>query len=1011
MVEEFSFYFLPLLWVITRMTRGTEAVKLSVKLLSGLTLIALVAVAVIGLSHSASAAVDAKVYVTNQASGFTTEPSTAVAGRTSATTVYGTYNSTITSGAAARDIVPNSNRFIVTVVDSDLNTTSNISSAPATVRAHHGYPVAPIDTNVISIAGIDFADAGDQVQITLAGSNTSPIIGDISTVSIVASGQTAVLTNVSVKAINFAGDGTNPAIITIGVDFVNGTMPQGLDILYKSSAINMVTATIKSVVDTNGSVVTLTETGRNTGRFEGYVQVNERTAEFTTGVNGGATGSPATIPAIGGPITVTFIDAATSGTATNVVRTESLSIDITPPSVTITSPTTASETQIRLPTFTGNVTDSESGLDISTFGLFIDRNNDEDNGTPVIAFGISNSTIGSNGTVASIDLTAFKDGVGTLPFSYKETVALPTGPTSPDHIVDFQTRQADTAGNYGYSDADTSKDLIETTGRHGNQPHTLKIDVIIPQMTSAETGRDWDASIPTPAEKSNVRDSLVVKFDGNIKESTVQATDFQVTLSGVGGATIIPASVLVKGSDVYLDLDVTIPSDNKPTVKLQGTISDIAGNTRDSATVAAVDRLSPVVTITRSGGTGTGTTTEAADSLTSGNMTVTVSSDEGLQGPPAYTVTDITSTGAPVSSVGSVNDGTLGVAQTSSTWALVVTKGDSPDGYRAVSVLATDSAGNASTTGKNDVNSFRLDKTLAIPASSPANLGTTTQSNPFLTTDYGAAAEKSSVTITSATLDTLDVTASVIASADNKTFFFQPTTALTNEEHTYEVKSVDAAGNKRTTTTKFTKSDRVDFAIGLFAGWNSVSFPSNPLDTDVNSVLSNSGVKQVVAYDATTPSQPWRIASKVGSAAYTSQTEPGLTSITAGPGYWVETANFEDQKVALEGPTGPGDARPGLTTIATGNGWNLVGVVDQSRSQTQATNKAGILQRPNAAGGDVPVTNSTYFDTVNSDRAYTFDTVTSKFRNQATGDNLIIGTGIWVFISPQSNGQLPHIVP
>ncbi|MBT4126105.1 MAG: hypothetical protein HOE43_06880, partial [Chloroflexi bacterium] len=77
--------------------------KLSVKLLSGLTLIALVAVAVVGLSHSASAAADGKVYVTNKASGLTTEPSTAVAGRTSAATVYGTYASNTTSGTSARD--------------------------------------------------------------------------------------------------------------------------------------------------------------------------------------------------------------------------------------------------------------------------------------------------------------------------------------------------------------------------------------------------------------------------------------------------------------------------------------------------------------------------------------------------------------------------------------------------------------------------------------------------------------------------------------------------------------------------------------------------------------------------------------------------------------------------------------------------------------------------------------------------------------------------------------------
>ena len=225
------------------------------------------------------------------------------------------------------------------------------------------------------------------------------------------------------------------------------------------------------------------------------------------------------------------------------------------------------------------------------------------------------------------------------------------------------------------------------------------------------------------------------------------------------------------------------------------------------------------------------------------------------------------------------------------------------------------------------------------------------------------------------------------------------------------MKAKDAAGNTLTTTTKFTKSDRTDFVVELFAGWNSVSFPSNPLDTDVNTVLSNTGVKQVVAYDATTPSQPWRIASKVGSAAYTSQTTPGLASVTAGPGYWVETSNFEDQKVSLEGPTGPGDARPGLTTIATGNGWNLVGVVDQSRSQTQSGNKGATLTRPNASGTGVNVTSSTYFNTVNNGRAYTFDTVTSKFREQVSSDTVTIGSGIWVFISPQDNGQLPHIVP
>jgi len=284
-----------------------------------------------------------------------------------------------------------------------------------------------------------------------------------------------------------------------------------------------------------------------------------------------------------------------------------------------------------------------------------------------------------------------------------------------------------------------------------------------------------------------------------------------------------------------------------------------------------------------------------------------------------------------------------------------------------------------------------------------------------LTTDYKAGLENSTVTISEATIaagtaTAVTVTDQVVASADGKTFFYQPTDALADGKHTYTVKGVDAAGNKLTTATTFTKSARKDFVIELFAGWNSVSVPSNPADTGVDAVLSNAGVKQVVSYDATTPAQPWRIASKV-DGTFTSQTDPGLTTVTAGPGYWVETSDFEDQTIDLEGPTAPGDARPGLTTIATGDGWNLVGVVDQSRSQTQKGNKNGTLTRPNASGAATSVTVGTYFNTVNNGRAYAFNTVSSEFRELVTADTMTIGSGVWVFISPQTNGGLPHIVP
>tara|TARA_B100000676_G_scaffold305960_1_gene361222 strand:- start:14596 stop:17508 length:2913 start_codon:yes stop_codon:yes gene_type:complete len=970
-------------------------VKLSVKLLSGLTLIALVAVAVVGLSHSASAAADGKVYVTNKASNLTTEGSGKPSGRTTASTVYGTYKSSVTTGTTARDIVTNSDRFIVTVIDSDLNTTTTVTSNNTSgYDADRG--TAANDVSQLTGSGFDSTD--DSVLITIDDTKTKPIIGSNSDIKVVVHGSSRVVTGVS-ATIQYAGDGSNAPLIRLDVDYGTHHNNVKYNILYPTSAVDMTTATVKSVVYTgSAAVVTLTETGRNTGRFEGEVLVKERTSGFTTGTNGGSTGSPAQIPAIGGPITVTYVDVATSGTATNVNRTASLALDTTVPTVSITSPTSGSETQNRLPSFSGGLTDNESGLDVSTFALRIDNTTDKANSSMVISAGGSDSAATKIGKVASISTSAWSDGAASQDWSYTETVVLPNSTiATPDHVVDFQGEVADLAGNYGYSDSSSSKGN-DGTGRHGNQPHTVKIDRVLPTISAAETGKAWDTTIATPAEKSNVRDSLVVRFDGKVNEASISESDFQVVLSN-GAGTFVPASVVVQGADVYLDIDSTIPSNNKPTVKLQGTVEDIAGNSTSAGSAIASDKLAPVITVTRSGGSGTGTGAEASDSLTKSKMTISVSSDENLQAAPTVTVKNITTSATVANAVSAV-------AQGGNVWELTVTA--AADGSHSVSVTATDSASNSATEGKDTVKAYVRDATLSAPTSSPANGSTVTESNPFLVSDYSA--DASSITITSAEFNGDDVTASLIASADSKTFFYQPTTALENKEHTYKVKSKDAAGNTNTTTTKFTKKDRTNFVLTLFAGWNAVSVPSNPVDSDVNSVLSNSGVQQVVAYDATTPSQPWRIASKVDDS-FTSQTTPGLTTIEAGHGYWVEASDFEDQKVALEGPTGPGDSRPAVTAIATGSGWNFVGVIDQSRIQTQSGSKGATLTRPNEAGSGVNVTHDSYFKTVNNGRTYAFDTVTSQFNELEGSDVVKIGLGLWVFISPQDNGQLPHLVP
>ena len=234
-----------------------------------------------GRSNSASAAWDGKRYVTNVASVLTTEPGQNIDddGRLTASTVYGTYKSFVTTGIAARDIVANSDVFIVTVIDSDLNETTTVTSDNSSA----GYDTTTIGGNVSQVSGTGLNNAGERINITLADTFASPVVGTTSDIRVISAGTSTDVTRVSVVAIAFAGNGTNPAIITLQLDF-GGALSTAIDIQYPSSAVDVVTATIKSVVDSGGtSVITLTETGRDTGRFEGFVLVKERAGGFGTG--------------------------------------------------------------------------------------------------------------------------------------------------------------------------------------------------------------------------------------------------------------------------------------------------------------------------------------------------------------------------------------------------------------------------------------------------------------------------------------------------------------------------------------------------------------------------------------------------------------------------------------------------------------------------------------------------------------------------------------------------------
>ena len=347
-------------------------------------------------------------------------------------------------------------------------------------------------------------------------------------------------------------------------------------------------------------------------------------------------------------------------------------------------------------------------------------------------------------------------------------------------------------------------------------------------------------------------------------------------------------------------------------------------------------------------------------------------------------------------------------AQGAKSFTLSIAKGTPGyDGTKTVIVSATDkaTAGNTKTSGtassSTDQIKFVFDTTAATLVISPAAASTTTQRRPYIVLDYSD--DLSKVTISKATLDGVDISGD-LSTTDNKKFYYVPSEDLTAASHTVIAKMTDYAGNATSEESKsFTVAARKDFKITLLAGWNAVSIPSNPVTSDIDTVFSNAGVDQVLAYQ----NHAWHIATKdASSGTFASTSESPLTSVSQGVGYWVHNNNFESQAVALVGPVEPSAGTPpAVVTIPTVAGWNFVGVVDVSRANTEG------------ADGTTITTSNLYFgDLVDGtagghDIVYKYDTTNLKFVEVAQGTNVTTGQGLWIYVKPQSDGSVLAIVP
>jgi hypothetical protein len=331
---------------------------------------------------------------------------------------------------------------------------------------------------------------------------------------------------------------------------------------------------------------------------------------------------------------------------------------------------------------------------------------------------------------------------------------------------------------------------------------------------------------------------------------------------------------------------------------------------------------------------------------------------------------------------------------------------------KAIVISATDAStdANTATIGKRDNASssayaFRLDKT--APVLGNANV-TTTLPRPYVIYEF---TDNSDVTVVTASFGGDDVLAK-LATTNNKKYFMVPDADLTSQVYAVKAKGTDLAGNAGGEGSYNLKvTSRKDYKATILAGWNLMSFPSDPVSSGVGSVFTNAGIDQVVGYDAMAKGSPWTVATKdTVSGTYSG----ALSSIASGNGYWVHSTEFSTQSVALTGPEGPSaSAPPSIASIDLASGWNLIGVTDPTKALTQANEGTCINTIKNYLGADggSSVTKAYEYNTTALSWAEVTLTGDTACTTATDGHQVDAGEAFWVFATPAASGLLTPIVP
>ncbi len=552
-------------------------------------------------------------------------------------------------------------------------------------------------------------------------------------------------------------------------------------------------------------------------------------------------------------------------------------------------------------------------------------------------------------------------------------------------------------------------DVAISADIEGCQPFSYSIDFTEPVLTAAVTGSHWDTAsddddktVTDSADADNT--SIRVDFSENLDADSVDASDFMVKMDEDDkGKAPSDAEVFAgNGDSVFLTVSELDP-DAQPTVLVVDDIMDIAGNSLDTDEVDAVDGIAPSIEVSI-----TGTGSEGGRPVTDEEIVVAISVNEAVATPKVsvYSVTmteadDDDATDDMLSQVGSERNAVLKSegnyefkfkSSSAGLYSVMVTAGDATENNQG---KAGDTELPISLDDDTKALLFEVDTAVAAPMITPEE---TDNSSPFVTLDYSDEGKEyammdgevtedldshAKVTIMSASFDGEDITDALVTSDMVK--YLYKASDLGPGEYKVEVTAKDEAGNELESEGMVEIVERKPYSLALAPGWNLVSIPAEPADSDINSVIpADHPAMSVLSYDPSVPGA-WLTATRANGGAFAGT----LMEITSGRAYWIHTTSFEAIKVDIPRLDAGSPVVP--PTINIVKGWNMVPVQDVDEDRADVSAKA-------------------YFSGVDVSRVYMFDTVGNSWTSIDVGstdedgnatDMLQVGKGYWVFATEE----------